>query len=317
MSLASTRLLQLIRNFTRPSPFPAGPIFRPRFHASGPHASLPPALPSASPAPTAIHRAPQAACLSLSVLPLLAALALVLGLPGPVSAAPKRLAEARAYYNGDRDDKPPAAEVARERLGLSVQSVDGELADALGLKSDRGALVTAVLPGGPGREAGLERGDVILEVDDALVRDVEGLAEAFAGIKPGREADLTLKRGIKTLEVTLTPRGMAAVSRWENGERERPRGERLGIRVAEPDRVLRRRYGIGSGDGVVVVGVSEGSRAEAAGLREGDFIAEADRRPIRTAGDLLDAVARGRKRGKMVLFIRRGDDALYIPIRFD
>jgi serine protease Do len=80
---------------------------------------------------------------------------------------------------------------------------------------------------------------------------------------------------------------------------------------------LRRRYGIGPGEGVVVLSVAAGSRAQAAGIQEGDLIVEADRRDIRSADDLLGAVSRGRKRGKLVLLVRRGEDAFYAPIRFN
>jgi S1-C subfamily serine protease len=68
---------------------------------------------------------------------------------------------------------------------------------------------------------------------------------------------------------------------------------------------------------VVVLSVAEGSRAQAAGIQEGDLIVEADRRDLRNSGDLLSAVARGRKRGKLLLSVRRGEDVLYVPIRFN
>ena len=96
-----------------------------------------------------------------------------------------------------------------------------------------------------------------------------------------------------------------------------PRGERLGLKVADPDRWLRRRYGIGPGQGVVVLSVSEGSRAQAAGVQEGDLIVEADRRELRSTDDLLAAVSHGRKHGKVLLLVRRGEDEIYIPIRFN
>jgi serine protease Do len=161
---------------------------------------------------------------------------------------------------------------------------------------------------------------LILQVDDAAVRSAEGLAAAFSGVKPGRETDLTLMRGIKTLELSITPRAMPPAARgsWDDEDKEAPRGgERLGVKVADPDRWLRRRYGIGPGRGVVVLSVAEGSRAQAAGIQEGDLIVEADRRDLRNSGDLLSAVARGRKRGKLLLSVRRGEDVLYVPIRFN
>lgn len=248
----------------------------------------------------------------------LAAVLLAAGIPGHASP-PRHLESETGSYNGEEDGPVPAAAVARSRLGLSVQSVNAELADALNLRSDKGALVTAVLPGGPGEEAGLKRGDVILRVDDAVVRGADGLAAAFGSIKPGRETDLTLMRGIKTLELSITPRSMPPAARvgGDEEDREMPRGERLGLKVADPDRWLRRRYGIGPGEGVVVLSVADGSRAQAAGVQEGDLIVEAERRELRSAGDLLAAVSHGRKRGKVLLLIRRGEDEFYVPIRFN
>ena len=236
------------------------------------------------------------------------------------SAAPRQdreVPESGSYNAADEGPARPGA-VARARLGLSVQSVDADLAEMLGLRSDKGVLVTDVLPGGPGEEAGLKRGDLILRVDDGVVRDAAGLAAAFAAIKPGREADLTLMRGIKTLELGLAPRRMPpARNARDEQEGDMPRSERLGIKVADPDRRLRRRNGIGPGDGVVVVSVAEGSRAQAAGLQEGDLILEADRQGLKGADDLISAVARAHKRGKLLLLLRRGEDVLYVPIRLN
>jgi hypothetical protein len=254
-------------------------------------------------------------------VPLSAVAALLLTAAAPAPAAPARHETGESVgYNGEEDGPAVPGAVARARLGLSVQSVTPDLAEALGLRSEKGAVVTAVLPGGPGEEAGVKRGDLILRVDDAVVRSAEGLAVAFSGIKPGRETDLTLMRGIKTLELSITPRAMPPAARgsWDDEDKEAPRGgERLGVKVADPDRWLRRRYGIGPGRGVVVLSVAEGSRAQAAGIQEGDLIVEADRRDLRNSGDLLSAVARGRKRGKLLLSVRRGEDVLYVPIRFN
>lgn len=253
-------------------------------------------------------------------VPAITALMLMaLSIPAPAAAGsvPKRVGQ-ELGAPAPEEGASGATALARARLGLSIQSVDADLAEALGLKSDRGALVTSVLPGAPGDEAGIKRGDLIVRVDDAVVRDAEGLMAALAKVKAGREADFTLWRGIRTLELTVTP-GVAIVAPprrpdWDE-DRDAP-GARLGLKVSDPDKRLRRRYGIGSGAGVVVLEVAAGSRAEAAGIREGDFIVEADRRGLAGASDLQAAAARGRARGKLVLLVRRGDDFFYAPVRF-
>ncbi|MDB5048029.1 MAG: protease Do [Fibrobacteres bacterium] len=221
--------------------------------------------------------------------------------------------------------------VTRGWLGISIQTVTESLAEDLELKAKAGALVTSVAKGGPGDAAGLKRGDVILRLDDAAIRDAEGLLAAVADAKPGKEVDLTLMRGIKTLEVTVKAGRKAEESRVPGdgdekdggyGEMDGPPGkdgpakERIGLQVSEPDQGLRRRYHTGAGDGVVVLGVEEGSRADDAGLKEGDFILEAGNRPIVSTRELQAAVDKARKKGKLVLRVKRGEDVFFAAVRF-
>jgi serine protease Do len=204
----------------------------------------------------------------------------------------------------------------RGALGISVQTVDESLADALDLKADKGALVTDVTPGGPGDDAGLKRGDVIQRLDDGKIADAGDLLEALASLKPGSETDLTLMRGIKALEVTIQPRKAPKAGSGPGDQDADPEVKpKLGLKVADPDKGLRRRYRIGPGEGVVVLGVEDGSRAEAAGLEEGDFIVEAGGRPLAVARDLQAAVGRTGKKGKLILRVRRGEDVFFAVIR--
>ena len=92
--------------------------------------------------------------------------------------------------------------------------------------------------------------------------------------------------------------------------------DRLGLKVADPDKELRRRYHTGSGEGVVVLGVESGSRAQAAGIKRGDFIVEAGNHPVVSADGLRDAVSKAKKKGKLVLRVKRGDEVFYAAVRF-
>ncbi len=219
------------------------------------------------------------------------------------------------------------ASIARGWLGISIQTVDASLADAMNLKAHKGALVSSVLKGGPGDAAGLRRGDVILRVDDAVIADAPALLSAVAETRPGKEVDLTLMRGIKTVEVGVKV-GRKSEERGDDRDTgpgdDGPgysgpgaaAGEKLGLQVAEPDQGLRRRYHTGAGDGVVVLSVEDGSRAEAAGLKQGDFIVEAGNHAIASAEELQTAVAKARKKGKLVLRVRRGEEVFFAAVRF-
>jgi serine protease Do len=222
--------------------------------------------------------------------------------------------------------------VTRGWLGISIQAVDHALADAMDLKSEKGALITSVAKGSPGDAAGLRRGDIILRLDDAVIRDAAGLTAAVAEAKPGKEIDLTLMRGIKTLEVSVkvglkqdAPRALDRDRDEDRDEDEDGPGglagnpdvsDRLGLKVAEPDKELRLRYHTGSGSGVVVLGVEDGGRAQAAGIKQGDFIVEAGNHPVVSAEGLRDAVSKARKKGKLVLRVKRGEEVFYAAVRF-
>ena len=215
------------------------------------------------------------------------------------------------------------AALLRARLGLSVQTVTEQLADALELKAHKGALVTAVLEDGPGAEAGLKRGDVILRLDDGGIRDAEELAAGIAGARPGKEVDLTVLSGTKTMEVTVRigKRQEDAGGWGREGDEEDGMGlglgpkERIGLKVAEPDRELRRRYALGPGPGLVVLGVEDGGRAGQAGIQVGDFVLEAGRREVVSARELKTAVAKARKKGALVLTVKRGEDVFFVVVK--
>ncbi|MDQ3002280.1 MAG: Do family serine endopeptidase [Fibrobacterota bacterium] len=216
--------------------------------------------------------------------------------------------------------------VTRGWLGISVQTVTESLVDAMDLKARKGALVTSVSKDGPGGAGGLKRGDVIVRLDDAEIKDADGLLDGVANLKPGKEVDLTLMRGIKTMEVTVKvgKKAEARAPREDSGTEgglddadggARPH-DRIGLQIADPDKGLRRRYHTGQGTGVVVLGVEDGSRAEAAGLKEGDFIVEADNRDVGNTKELQSAVVKARKKGKLVLRVKRGDEVFYAAVRF-
>ena len=91
-------------------------------------------------------------------------------------------------------------EVRRGRLGIAVQNLTPELADALDVKTRRGAVISRVYPGSPAQAAGLEPGDVVLALDGRKVREAKTLINLI-GLKPvGTRVRLTNARGGKTVE---------------------------------------------------------------------------------------------------------------------
>jgi serine protease Do len=95
-----------------------------------------------------------------------------------------------------------------EDLGLTVQTLTGDLAENLGLDRNlKGVVVTQVDPGGPAADAGLRRGDVILEVNRQPVKDVEAYRKAVKAVGKGKSVLFLVRRGDNTIFLAVKPSG--------------------------------------------------------------------------------------------------------------
>jgi serine protease Do len=104
-----------------------------------------------------------------------------------------------------KDEEVVASVPEKGELGLTVQKLTPQLAENLGLDKTDGVVVTAVEPGSAGDEAGVRRGDVIVEVDRKPVRGVEDYRKAIAGSRKGRGVLFLVRRGESTLFLALKP----------------------------------------------------------------------------------------------------------------
>ncbi|HKP97278.1 MAG TPA: DegQ family serine endoprotease [Fibrobacteria bacterium] len=201
--------------------------------------------------------------------------------------------------------------VTRGWLGVSIQPVSQDMAEALGLKQRRGALVGDVVPGGPAEKAGLKRGDVILKLQGQDVRDANDLMNRIALIPPGSAIDLNVFRDGKerTLKAKAAKRDEEKLAR-ESGAGGLEEGTEggdisgLGLEAADLTDEARRQYQIGKNPkaGALVTRVDpEGSAAEA-GIQEGDVIVEANRKQVESAQDLQGIVSKEGK-GRKILFL--------------
>lgn len=110
--------------------------------------------------------------------------------------------------------------VTRGRLGIAVQEVDQSLADSFKLPKPEGALVNSVEDGGPAAKAGLQPGDVILQIGDARIDRSGDLPEQVADIKPGSTVPLQIIRQGKPTTLTVTV-GAAKDAKVASSERRR------------------------------------------------------------------------------------------------
>ena len=180
--------------------------------------------------------------------------------------------------------------VSRGFLGVGIQGVDRERANALGLDRPVGALVNSVEPDSAADRAGIEVGDVILEVDGRPVEVYSDLPPIVGSIRPGREIDLTISRWGETQEISVT------LDERDEDQQTSDRGEMrdaepsnsLGLSVEElSDEQLRRAEGID--DGLVITGV-DSDNAYRAGIRSGDVIRMINNQQVRTLDEFNEIV---------------------------
>ena len=181
-------------------------------------------------------------------------------------------------------------EVVRGWLGVSIQNVDRTLAESFDLDRPRGALVAQVGEDSPAERAGIESGDVIVEVDGESIEVSADLPHVIGLISPGTNVSMTLIRDgdeeiinveIGALEAGQTPSVVASVS--EPGV-----VRALGMAVRELSREEEAEADLRGG--VVVMDVDRDSPAFEAGVRNGDVITRFGRTAISRLGDMERAL---------------------------
>nr|WP_217353888.1 Do family serine endopeptidase [Ruegeria arenilitoris] len=214
-------------------------------------------------------------------------------------------------------------ETRRGWLGVRIQDVTEDMAEAMGLDEPGGALISDV-PEGPAKEAGLLAGDVILSFDGVEVKDTRGLVRQVGETTVGKSVRVVVHRdgGTQTVLVTLGRREDA--ERAENGEDEEesdaPAEENtdvLGLTISPLTDTLREDLSLDAeAEGLVVTDVDEASEAYAKGLRAGDLITEAGQQKVTSIDDLDARMEEAREAGRksLLLLVRRGGDPRFVAL---
>ena len=212
-------------------------------------------------------------------------------------------------------------ETRRGWLGVRIQDVTPDVAEAMGLSVSKGALVTDV-PEGPAKDGGMLAGDVITQFDGKEIKDVRDLTRRVADAPVGEGvAVLVLRDGkTETLTVTLGRReeAEAVETAAKPGAAPAPEpAEILGLTLAPvTDETIAALDLPPGSEGLVVGKVDAASEAYAKGLRDGDLITEAGQQKVTTLKDLQDRVAEAKDQGRksILLLIRRDGDPRFVAL---
>lgn len=215
-------------------------------------------------------------------------------------------------------------ETRRGWLGVRIQDVDPDMAEALGLEKVAGAMVSSV-PEGPAQEAGMLAGDVILTFDGKEVEDTRELVRMVADTEVGKAVRVVVFREGKTVTLKVV------LGRRENAEQaeilpasvqpdvQKP-AEGLGMTFSGLTDEIRQQLQLKDGaTGVAVLGVEEGTDAFDKGIRAGDVITEVGQQKVETPADVTAAFDAAREAGRksVLLLVRRGGDPRFVGLSLE
>ena len=196
--------------------------------------------------------------------------------------------------------------VTRGYLGMTIQDVSDQVKDAFSLQEARGALVQSVSAGKPAAQAGLQQGDVIVEIDGRQVRNNRDLIDYISYLPVGSTVHLTAIRDgqrrnftARTAERPLEGEPQSASQSDSVG----PARDKLGMSVQEITPQMRQQYNIDDAvRGVVVTSVKEVSPAGET-LNEGDVISEVQGQKISNVADFRAAIDRGKSGQTLRIYV--------------
>ena len=196
-------------------------------------------------------------------------------------------------------------EIQRGRIGVQIQDLIPDLAEALGTSHERGAVVAQVIPGTPAEAAGIQIGDVIVEMNGEPVVGSSDLRNKVGLLRVGDAVRLTIERDGKPMTIELAVGERSEVALGAGSQIPQLKGVVLG--PLTPSSPLHEEV-----EGVLVIEVEVDTPAWNAGLREGDVIVEVNRREVKSTDEILEAFEGSVP--PLLLNIRRGDGARFILI---
>lgn len=207
--------------------------------------------------------------------------------------------------------------VERGWLGVQIASVTDDIAEAVGLADEKGAIVTLPETETPASKAGVATGDVITAVDGETVDGPRELARKIGNYKPDTKVDITVWRAGKAQDISVTLGNLASLD-------EASSAEESSSRKAPVDPSSLSGYGLTltpseDGKGVVVTDVDPDSSAADKGVEAGDVIIAVNGKSVANQKDVQAALADASKNGrKAALFqLKNGDQNRFVALPID
>ena len=201
-------------------------------------------------------------------------------------------------------------ETRRGWLGVRIQDVTEDVAEALGIEKTDGALVTDV-PEGPAKNGGLKSGDVIIEFDGRKIKDTRELVRIVGDSSVGKKVLVKVLRDGKEVALSVKlGRLEDNIASSQPVRKSSKKVEFAGMTLSNVDREAAEEFGFDENiKGVVIVNVKQGSVADEKGLKKGDVIIQVNRVKISSTDELKklnEEAKRAKKTSVLMLILRNG-----------
>jgi Do/DeqQ family serine protease len=211
--------------------------------------------------------------------------------------------------------------VRRGMLGVNIQNITNETAQALDLKDTSGVLVSNVRSGSSADKAGVKRGDIITAINGEKIEDSNVLRNKIAGTMPGSEIKLTVQRDGQAHELTATLDEFETNETSENNQNgQSPQSEqqsengKLGLSLQQVTPEIAKQLGLSSGsEGLLVTAVDPNGPAADAGIARGDVLLEINRTAVNSTNDVQSALQQSGSKPILLLVSRKGQ-TIYLTV---
>ncbi len=205
--------------------------------------------------------------------------------------------------------------VSRGWLGVMIQEVNKDLAESFGLPKPGGALIANVEKNSPADKAGLEVSDVVLKFDGKSVESSGDLPRLVGAVKPGKKITLEIwrKGAAKQLALTVGEAPAEKLAQAGRGGKSAKTANRVGLTLSELNESRLKEMKLDHG---LLVEDSEGQAARV-GIQRGDVILSLNNRDVKTVEQFNQLLSQFKPGNTFALLVRRGDGALFVPLRME
>ncbi|KIA76667.1 putative periplasmic serine endoprotease DegP-like [Parachlamydia acanthamoebae] len=198
-------------------------------------------------------------------------------------------------------------------IGVTLQKIDQNLAQAFGLTKMEGALISDISKGSPAEKAGLRQGDIVLKYDNHPVAHISALRKAVSFMKPGTKLNLTILREGKTLEIPIDvgtfPEHPSQLIAADN---------KIGLEVENITPETAQKLGIsGLKGGLLITQVRPGSPAYIAGIRPGAILVAVNQNTVTTVAEFQQILKDSDPSKPVLLLIKQGGFTRFVSIKVD